>query len=102
MQQMEETEAAQDEDTERPHLIVYTTLNSDLHDAAPKEMITAGDRNRTDMTSLEGWGFTIKLRPHGKAEIIAVFEASSKTIFGFFFGNLTPEGSDCIIPFVRL
>jgi hypothetical protein len=24
----------------------------------------AGDRNRTDMTSLEGWGFTIKLRPH--------------------------------------
>lgn len=26
--------------------------------------LKAGDRNRTDMTSLEGWGFTIKLRPH--------------------------------------
>ena len=24
---------------------------------------TAGDRNRTDMTSLEGWSFTTKLRP---------------------------------------
>jgi hypothetical protein len=24
----------------------------------------AGDGNRTHMTSLEGWGFTIKLRPH--------------------------------------
>ncbi len=23
----------------------------------------AGDGNRTHMTSLEGWGFTIKLRP---------------------------------------
>ena len=23
----------------------------------------AGDENRTHMTSLEGWGFTIKLRP---------------------------------------
>lgn len=27
----------------------------------------AGDRNRTDMTSLEGWGFTIKLRPQQDA-----------------------------------
>jgi hypothetical protein len=25
----------------------------------------AGDENRTRMTSLEGWGSTIELRPHG-------------------------------------
>ena len=24
----------------------------------------AGGRDRTDITSLEGWGFTIKLHPH--------------------------------------
>jgi hypothetical protein len=27
------------------------------------EIETAGDENRTHITSLEGWSFTIKLRP---------------------------------------
>lgn len=29
-------------------------------------IIGAGDGNRTHVTSLEGWGFTIKLHPHNK------------------------------------
>jgi len=41
--------------------------SKDLHGAMrdnAKECKKAGDGNRTHITSLEGWGFTIKLRPH--------------------------------------
>ena len=34
-----------------------------IHDCCA-ELKKAGDGNRTHMTSLEGWGFAIKLHPH--------------------------------------
>ncbi len=32
---------------------------------APDSFFKAGDGNRTHVSSLEGWGFTIKLHPRG-------------------------------------
>jgi hypothetical protein len=34
-------------------------------------MMRAGDGNRTRMTSLEGWGSTIELRPHNLPASVA-------------------------------
>ena len=41
-----------------------------------------GDRNRTDMTSLEGWGFTTKLHPHRGSPAIAITSAAKATAAG--------------------
>ena len=43
---------------------IFLVLTSEFVRFSPKKTYeTAGDGNRTHMTSLEGWGFTIKLRP---------------------------------------
>ena len=41
--------------------------NSEFKQASVRED-GAGTRDRTEDTSLEGWGFTTKLCPHGKAD----------------------------------
>jgi hypothetical protein len=43
-------------------------------------MEEAGDGNRTHMTSLEGWGFTIKLHPH-TLDIVVTNIFSYKEVF---------------------
>ena len=59
--------------------------------------MTAGDRNRTDMTSLEGWGFTIKLRPHGRGDYTGHITERQGLIPVFYENRLIPrQGSICI------